>query len=321
MFIIPFFPALFANRFLAYSTPHSWCSAPLYSLTYSLTSIQFSSHLLSVTHSTVCPGLHSQTDLHVGTLVCLHTCSARILHDNFYTFWWPMCDAICQSLHTKETHLAFTRLEGAFSHVARSLTWFSIPVKADAVVEKRYPKINLKIMSPLIFVPVFLPLWLSNILLGNKYHDTVLSMNNPIHCPAKNPKVPPVCADTCRVIAAISIVSINTIHWLDVICMGMGFRNSFTLFLPFHMPLDGQSLTESNSISNKKHNLFLIFPSCALHVVCLHWPRQFLLRVCLTKPPLLNLFLAPLENLTNGKSSSDWEVLSVRTPVPASVHQ
>jgi len=112
----------------------------------------------------------------------------------------------------KETQLAFTRLEGAFLHVARSVKRFSIPVKADAIVEKRYPEINLEIMLPLIFVPVFLPLWLSNTLLHKKYHDTVLSMHNPIHCPAKDAKVPPVGADTCRVITAISIVPINTIH-------------------------------------------------------------------------------------------------------------
>jgi len=67
-------------------------------------------------------------------------------------------------------------------------------------------------MSPLIFVPVFLPLWLSNTLLRKKYHDTVLSMHNPIHCLAKDAKVPPVGADTCQVITAISIVPINTIH-------------------------------------------------------------------------------------------------------------
>ena len=227
MLIISLFPALFANRFLADWTSHSRGSAPVLSLLCQ----QFSSQLLSVTHSTILAWFHSQTDSYVGTLVCLHMCSAVIFHDNFCTFWWPMCDAICQSLHTKETHLAFTRLEGAFLHVARSVTWFSIPVKADAVVEKRYSEINLEIMSPLIFVPVFLPLWLSNTLLRKKYHDTVFSMHNPIHCPAKNAKVPPVGADTCRVIPAISVIPINTIHWLDVICMGMGFWNGFTLFL------------------------------------------------------------------------------------------
>jgi hypothetical protein len=67
-------------------------------------------------------------------------------------------------------------------------------------------------MSTLIFVPVFLPLWLSNTLLCKKYQDTVFSMHNPIHCPAKNAEVPPVGADTCQVIAAISIIPINTIH-------------------------------------------------------------------------------------------------------------
>ena len=155
MFIIPLSPAFFANWFLTDGTTHSWCSAHLFSdLCFELCSRKF-----AVTHPTI---MSTNSEIHPlsRTLVRLHSRFALILHDNFRTFWWAMRDAICQSLHTKETHLAFTRLEGAFSHVARSLTWFSIPVKADAVVEKRYPEINLEIMSPLIFVPVFLPLWL-----------------------------------------------------------------------------------------------------------------------------------------------------------------
>jgi len=175
MFIIPLSPAFFANWFLTDGTTHSWCSAHLFSdLCFELCSRKF-----AVTHPTI---MSTNSEIHPlsRTLVRLHSRFALILHDNFRTFWWAMRDAICQSLHTKKTHLAFTRLEGAFSHVARSLMWFSIPVKADAVVEKRYPEINLEIMSPLIFVPVFLPLWLSNTLLRKKYHDTVLSMHNPI---------------------------------------------------------------------------------------------------------------------------------------------
>jgi hypothetical protein len=98
------------------------------------------------------------------------------------------------TLQAKEAFLAFTRLESTCAHVARSLAQYSIPVKAD---EKRYPKINLEIMATLIFVPVFLPLRLSNTMLSKKCHDSVLSMNNPIQCPEKDPNVPPVSADTC----------------------------------------------------------------------------------------------------------------------------
>ena len=55
------------------------------------------------------------------------------------------------------------------------------PVKANVVVEKRYPKINLDIMVTLIFVHVFLSLRLSNsTLLSKKCHITVLSMKNLI---------------------------------------------------------------------------------------------------------------------------------------------
>jgi hypothetical protein len=100
------------------------------------------------------------------------------------------------TLQAKKAFLAFTRLETTCAHVARSLARYSIPVKADAIVEKRYPKINLEIMATLIFVPVFLPLWLSNTLLSKKHHNSVLSMNNPIQRPAKDPNVPPVSADT-----------------------------------------------------------------------------------------------------------------------------
>jgi hypothetical protein len=77
------------------------------------------------------------------------------------------------TLQVKEAFLAFTRLESTCLHVARLLIRYSIPVKADTVVEKRYPKINLEIMVTLNFVPVFLPLWLSNTLLSKKCHDSV----------------------------------------------------------------------------------------------------------------------------------------------------
>jgi hypothetical protein len=193
MFIVPLFPALFANRFLANWTSHLRGSAPLPPLLCH----QFSSELLSVAHPTVPPRFHPKIHPHVGTLVCLHSRSTFILHSYFCLLLWMMGITICMGLQAKEAFLAITRLESTCSHIARSLARYSIPVKADAVVEKRYPKINLKIVATLIFVSVILPLWLSNTLLSKKCHYTVLSMNNPIQCPAKNPKVPPISADTC----------------------------------------------------------------------------------------------------------------------------
>jgi hypothetical protein len=100
------------------------------------------------------------------------------------------------TLQAKEAFLAFTRHKSTCAHVASSLDRYSIPVKADAVDEKRYPNINLEIMATLIFVPVFLPLRLSNTLVSKKRHDSVLSMNNPIQHPAKVQNVPPVSVDT-----------------------------------------------------------------------------------------------------------------------------
>ncbi len=196
MFIVPLFPALIANRFLADWTSHSRGSKCLLSLLCT----QFSSELLSVTHSTVSRCFQPKIHPHAGTLVCLHSRSAFVLHSYFCLLLWTMGNTVRMALQTEEAFLTITRLERTSLHVARSLFWYSIPVKADTVVEKRYPKINLEIMSALIFVPVFLPFWLSNTLLSKKCHNSVLSMNNPIQCPAKNPNVPPVSADACWVI-------------------------------------------------------------------------------------------------------------------------
>ncbi len=51
------------------------------------------------------------------------------------------------ALQAEEAFLTITRLEPTCSHVARSLAQYSIPVKANTIVEKRYPKINLEIMA------------------------------------------------------------------------------------------------------------------------------------------------------------------------------
>jgi hypothetical protein len=115
------------------------------------------------------------------------------------------------TLQVNEEFLAFKRLESTCLHVGRSLVQYSIPVKADAIVEKRYPKIYLKIMATLIFVPVFLPLQLSNTLLSKTCHNSVLSMNNPIQHPAKTPNLPLVSADIREEIVAIAVIPINAI--------------------------------------------------------------------------------------------------------------
>jgi hypothetical protein len=158
MFTIPLFPALFADRFLADWTSHSRGSAPL----LPLLCCQFSSQLFSVAHSTVNSLFQPKTHPHVGTLVCLHSRSTFVLHSNFCLLSWMMGNAVCMALQAKEAFLAITRLESTCSYIVRSLARYSIPVKADAVVKKRYPKINLEIVATLIFVPVFLPLQLSN---------------------------------------------------------------------------------------------------------------------------------------------------------------
>jgi hypothetical protein len=65
MFIVPLFPALFANRLLADRTSHTRGSAPLSPILCT----QFSSELLSVTHPTITPRYHPKTHPHVGTLI------------------------------------------------------------------------------------------------------------------------------------------------------------------------------------------------------------------------------------------------------------
>ena len=211
MFIIPLFPVLCADWLLADDTPQSWCSACL----FSFVCYQFSCKLFSVTHLIKSPWWLSKIDTLISTLVCPH------LRSTIIGLLWPMGDPVCMTLQTKEAFLAVTRLESTWLHIARSLARYSIPVKTDAIVEKRYPKINLEIVATLIFVSVFLPLWLFNTLLSKKCHETVLNMNNLIQRPSKNPKVPPVSVDTCWVITAILVILINTIHWSDISCMGL----------------------------------------------------------------------------------------------------
>jgi hypothetical protein len=172
MLIVPLSPALFANRLLADWTSHLRCSECL----TPLCSCQLSSDLLSVAHLTITSRRQPKTHPFVGTLLCSHTHPTLVYHINFWLLSWTMSNTICMTLQAKEAFLAFTRLESTCAHVARSLARYSIPVKADAIVEKRYPKINLKIMATLIFVPLFLPLRLFDTLLSQKCHNSVLSI-------------------------------------------------------------------------------------------------------------------------------------------------
>ncbi len=153
-------------------------------------------NLFAITHPAITSWCQPKIHLFVGTLLRSHTRSAFVLHSYFHLHLWMMGNTICMALQAEEAFLTITRLEHTCLNVARSLARYSIPVKADAIVEKRYPKINLEIMATLIFVPVFLPLRLSNTLLSKKCHNSVFSMNNPVQCPAKDPNVPPVSVDT-----------------------------------------------------------------------------------------------------------------------------
>ncbi len=61
-----------------------------------LTSRYFSGDLLSMAHPTILSRFHSQTDLIIGTFVCLHPCSACI-HSYLWTGFHPVRDTIIRS--------------------------------------------------------------------------------------------------------------------------------------------------------------------------------------------------------------------------------
>jgi hypothetical protein len=110
MFIVPLFPALFANRLHADQTYHLRGSLCLLS---PLWIQEFSSELLSVAvaYSTVSRCYQSKIHPHIGTLVRRHLRSAFVLYSNLWLLWCSMCDSSSQAILAKETFVAFTRYQ------------------------------------------------------------------------------------------------------------------------------------------------------------------------------------------------------------------
>jgi hypothetical protein len=98
MFIVPLFPALFANGFLAVGTSHSRGFAPLLSLLCT----QSKRELLSVSYPTVFPRFQSKTHPHVSTLLRNHKRPAFVFHSNFCLLSWTMSHTVRMNLQAKE---------------------------------------------------------------------------------------------------------------------------------------------------------------------------------------------------------------------------
>ena len=133
MFIVPLFPAFFANRLFANWTSHSRGSAPLLPILWT----QFSSELLSVSHPTVFPRFHPKTFAGRYTYSSSHVfriCTPQLLLlsssvDAQYLWWSPS---------NKKTFVAIAWEERVLSHKeVRSFVWFTIPLKTDSVVHDR----------------------------------------------------------------------------------------------------------------------------------------------------------------------------------------
>ena len=117
MFIVPFFPALFANRLLADRTSHMRGSACLPPILCT----QFSSELLSVTHPAITPQYHPKTHPHVGTPICRHTCYAFVLRTVTFAFFVGECAIPVVIPFKQKTFVAIAWAEMILSHKVQSL--------------------------------------------------------------------------------------------------------------------------------------------------------------------------------------------------------
>jgi hypothetical protein len=96
VFIVPLFPALFANGFLADGTSQSRSSC----LSFALNLVGSCFH--SVAHPTVFPRFQSKIHPHVNTLFRNHTCPAFVFHSNFCVLSWTMSYTVRMTLQAKE---------------------------------------------------------------------------------------------------------------------------------------------------------------------------------------------------------------------------
>ena len=186
MFIVPLFPALFANRLLADRTSHRRgyaCLPPLLCT-------QFSSELLSVTRPAITPRFHPKTHPHIGTLICRHTLPAFIFHNNFcFLLWWMR--NTCGDFIQAKTFVAIAWDEKVLSHKVQSFVWFTIPLETDSIVHYRYRQcqIYLKVVMAIMVIQISFPLFLSNVTFDKKTHHNIRCVNYPVQCPAENSQV------------------------------------------------------------------------------------------------------------------------------------
>ena len=232
MFIVPLFPALFANRLFADRTSHSRGSAPLLPILWT----QFSSELLSVAHSTVFPRFHPKTHPHVGTLICRHTCSAFVLHSYFCFLRWWMRNTCGDSIQTKKTFVAIAWDEMVLSHKVRSFVWFTIPLETNSVVHYRQCQIYLKVVMARMVIQILFPLFLSNVTFDKKTHHNIRCVDYPVQCPAENSQVVSI------------IISVNGIVISNVIRLRLWSSNSIACTFSSDTPLDCQIDNLSNFV-------------------------------------------------------------------------
>ena len=232
MFIVPLFPALFANRLLADWTSHSRCSACLPPLLCT----QFSSELLSVTHPAITPRYHPKTHPHVGTLICRHTCSAFVLHSYFCFLRRWMRNTCGDSIQTKKTFVAIAWDEMVLSHKVRSFVWFTIPLETNSVVHYRQCQIYLKVVMARMVIQILFPLFLSNVTFDKKTHHNIRCVDYPVQCPAENSQVVSI------------IISVNGIVISNVIRLRLWSSNSIACTFSSDTPLDCQIDNLSNFV-------------------------------------------------------------------------